>query len=153
MAKIKHLAFEKFLALHLKKAGKISARLSQKMESKRFNRLERLRYLASLAERTEAQTTLPLTIGREVSLTQYGVLGHSFMQSRSLEELFQNIHRNLWVLDPNNRSGLTFRKVDREFQLIYPEPPIWPELPYFFLDLFFSALLQQSRELSGWPLE
>jgi len=152
MATIKYLAFEHFLVQHLEKGGLRRNELFTEMEDHGLNRLERLRYLAGLADPKEAEGPLPVNIGKEVSLTHYGVLGHSFMQSRSLEDLIQNIDRNLWILDPVRRQGLQLSKIDKQFQLIYPSPPLWPELPYFFLDLFFAALVQQSRELSGWKL-
>ncbi|MBE7638255.1 helix-turn-helix domain-containing protein [Sneathiella sp. P13V-1] len=117
------------------------------------NRLERLRYLAGIAVKLTDDPCLAIDTGQLVSLASYGILGYSFMQSRSLEELYIQVKKNMWVLDPTEKNALKLSQPEGRYVISYENPPHWPEVPYFYIDLFFSALLHQSRELSRKNLD
>ncbi len=150
--RIKYLAFEHRLFQVLISLGMDEKEIRQDLRNGAPNRLDRLRHLVELASNRSENPYLAVETGQMVTLASYGILGYNFMQSRNLEELFNKVQKNMWVLDPTEKNALKLHQDKAEYLISYSNPPHWPEAPYFYIDLFFSALLHQSRELSRQPL-
>ena len=149
---IKYLVFERYLLRYLADRGFDIETVKQRVTENAPNRLERLRLLAGYASEKEADPLLGLTIGQQATTAAYGVLGHAQIHSSSLINAMKIVLKHLWVLHPSSKD-VACLNLTREFvQLRYMAPPIWPELPDFFLDLFFSAQLGRAQELTNDPL-
>jgi AraC-like DNA-binding protein len=149
---IKHLAFERYLFRQLTEAGKDTGEIRARLRSLGADRLERLRVLAGYCVAACDDPYLGLTIGQEVTTTAYGVLGHAFIHSETLIQAHLFMLKHLWVMQPAPAHAARLEVSDQHVTLTYLHPPLWPELPDFYLDLFFSANLKRSRELTDGPL-
>jgi len=150
---IKRLAFERYIFELLKDwgipVGKISRSLLSDMEG---DPLERLRHLARFAVEQTGEERFGLYVGKRASNLSYGVFGHAMANCSSLYTSQRFMKRHLWLLQPVPKNAATLKLTDASLQLTYRSPPKWPELPDFFLDLFFSANLARSRELTADPI-
>lgn len=147
---IRYLAFERYLLRHLEALGHPTARIRAALPP--ADRLARLRCLARHAVDVCGDPSLGLTIGQAVATTAYGVLGHACIHSESLVHAHRFMLKHLWLLHPGAGNAARLDEHDGCVTLTYLQPPVWPELPHFYLDLFFSANLKRSRELTDDPL-
>lgn len=146
---IKYLVFERYLLRYLADRDFDIETVKRTVTENAPNRLERLRLLAGHASEKEADPLLGLTIGQQATTAAYGVLGHAQIHSSSLISAMKIVLKHLWVLHPSSKD-VACLNITRDFvQLRYIAPPIWPELPDFFLDLFFSAQLGRAQELTN----
>jgi len=146
---IKYLVFERYLLNHLEQHGKDLQAARGLLSGNSANRLERLRLLAGHATRVCDDPWLGLKIGQQVSTMAYGVLGQAIMHCATLVEAQKFVIKHLWMLHPTSSNPAQLEIMTDVVQVRYLDPPFWPELPNFFIDLFFGAELKRARELTN----
>jgi len=149
---IKYLVFERYLFDHLEQQGKDLQTARDLLSANSANRLERLRLLAGYTTRLCDDPWLGLKIGQQVSTMAYGILGQAIMHSATLVEAQKFVIKHLWMLHPSSNNPAHLEILTDVVQVRYIDPPFWPELPDFFIDLFFGAELKRARELTNNPI-
>ena len=79
----------------------------------------------------------------------YGVLGQAIMHCATLVEAQKFVIKHLWMLHPTSSNPAQLEFMTDVVQVRYLDPPFWPELPNFFIDLFFGAELKRARDPSA----
>ncbi len=147
---IRQLAFEIYILDFLKERNiPTSAVLSQ---IKSLDRLERLHQLARYADEKCNEPLLGLLIGNRASNFSYGVLGYALVNAPTLIASHRLMLKHLWILQEKPADAALLELTDSSLTLTYKYPPVWPDIPNVFLDLFFAANLKRSRELTGGSL-
>ncbi len=116
---------------------------------KPLDRLERLHMLACHASEKYPDPLLGLYIGGRASNFSYGILGYALVNAPNLVASHRLMLKHLWILQESPATAAELNLDKTSLGLIYRYPPQWPTIPDFFIDLFFSANLARSRELTG----
>ncbi|MFT6557945.1 helix-turn-helix domain-containing protein [Sneathiella sp.] len=150
---IKRLAFENSLFSFLEQERIPTLPIKQQLETCNEDRLTRLRLLAYYAVQESRENHLGLIVGLKTTTLSYGILGHAILHCDTLLKSQQLMLDHIWVLQPTPRNPVSLELSGQRMAIRYLLPPLWPEIPNFFLDLFFSANLARARELTGHPLD